>query len=608
MPIVGSDDVRRHAKRRRSGPVVQSARVRPHPFAVVLTLVAVIAIALDLAFAVSWSGVLASLGMVALGAALLVRAVMSDLDATNRKLGAKNVARLEQMLLLACIGFGLARAFLVYEGLAADAGDGVDDTAARTYDALFLAMMAFEALLSAAPEAVARGAVVFAQRPALLLAGSFAAMIGIGSILLTLPVSVRNVANVSFIDSLFTITSAVCVTGLTVNDVWDNYTLFGQGVILAGIQLGGIGIMTLAALALTMGDAVSLKRQLRYAAMLDTRTLEDLRTLVRSIIFGTLVIEAIGAVLLWLLLSGDPRLEDRPVPWCAVFHAISAFCNAGFALFPGNLTPFRDDAGIQLVIMSLIVLGGLGFPVILELVGHAAARMRRMLKNAAPTPPRLSLATRLVLRTTMVLLLFGTAAMLLFEVTNSLAGLGTGRTVLAALFASVNTRTSGFNTVDIGAMRDATLLIMCVLMFIGGSPTSTAGGIKTTTAAVIAAALRAELRARDPELLGRALPAELLRKATAVAALSLVIVLVVVLALTLTEDLPFIKLAFEAVSAFGTVGLSTGITGGLTAAGKLIVALTMFIGRVGPLTIALAVGREHERKPYRLAPEALPVG
>jgi trk system potassium uptake protein TrkH len=274
-----------------------------------------------------------------------------------------------------------------------------------------------------------------------------------------------------------------------------------------------------------------------------------------------------------------------------VFHAVSAFCNAGFSLFAGNMTQFAGDVGVQVVLMVLIVLGGLGFPVLMEVVRTGWQRLRRVVDSKASAPARVGLTTRVVLTTSGVLVVAGMVAVLALEFTGALTPAGeamTGGRVLGALFASVNARTAGFNTVDLGVMRDATLLLMCALMFIGGSPASTAGGIKTTTAAVVMATLRGELRGREPELGGRAIAAEALRKAIAVSALSLLIVLTVVLLLTLTEDQPFIRLVFEAVSAFATVGLSTGITASLTVAGKLIIAAAMFVGRVGPFTIALA--------------------
>jgi trk/ktr system potassium uptake protein len=330
---------------------------------------------------------------------------------------------------------------------------------------------------------------------------------------------------------------------------------------------------------------------------------------VQSIVVGTLAIEAIGAVLLWLQFEGDPRAEGHSVAWLAVFHAVSAFCNAGFALFNGNLMPFHDDFGVQAIVMMLIVLGGLGFPVIREVVLLVRGRIAHLAVRDAPRPPRLALTARVVLVTTGVLLVLGTVLTLAFEWSTGLAHLSGPERVLAALFHSVSTRTAGFNTVDIGRFGAPMLLWTCVLMFVGGSPGSTAGGIKTTTIATLFATLRGEMRGREPQLGNRALAPEVVRRATAVVAISMGIVLCSLTLMTIVEKQDFMKLLFEVCSAFGTTGLSTGITPTLSVAGKLVIAATMFVGRCGPLTIALAVASaEASRQPYRLAREGLPIG
>lgn len=577
-------------------------------------------VALDISVAAPWTGL--PVMMVMLLTVLAVAERTRQLVTEGRRQtagppgpqtsGLGGVLWFEGALLAALVGFTVARGLIVWHMFNPD---GVDPAgraaAAQTYDLVFTVLAAFAGGIVVAPERTGRVLLHMAQRPAVLLAGSFAVMIAVGSLLLTLPLSVTGFAHVSYVDSLFTMASAVCVTGLSVNDVPTTYTFFGHAVILAGIQLGGIGIMTIAALALAFSRDTSLQSQLRYAAMLDARTLADLRQIVVGIIVGTLVIEGCGALALWSLFVGDPRLGEASPLWMAVFHSVSAFCNAGFTLFPGNLAGFVGDTRVQAVIMTLIVLGGLGFPVIMELMRTGWRRLVRVVRKSAPMPARLSMTSRVVLTTTLLLIVVGTAAILALEFSNALAPAaqtGLGGRVLAALFASVNTRTSGFNTVDLAAMKDATLMIMCVLMFIGGSPASTAGGIKTTTAAVVLATLRAELRGREPELAGRAIAPDALRKAIAVSAMSLGVVSTVILLLTLTEDQSFIHLAFEAVSAFATVGLTAGITGALSVAGKLIITGAMFIGRVGPFTIALAVGRETSAQRYRLAREDLPVG
>jgi len=545
------------------------------------------------------------LAMLGLLAGLLVGLLRKRSRRIRRVVGA--LVGADAIIYAALIAMFVARAYILTQQ--SDGSTVELDRAAQMYDFVFVVVAALHGLSAAMPERIARLALRFAQRPALLLAGSFAAMILVGTVLLALPVSVENVADLSIVDSLFTITSAVCVTGLTVNDPGTTYTFFGELVILPGIQLGGIGIMTLAALALTFARNTSLSTQLRYAAMLDARTLSDLRTTVQSIIVGTLAIEALGALLLWFQFDGDPRADGQSAVWLALFHAVSAFCNAGFALFQGNMAPFADDVAVQSIVMALVVCGGLGFPVLREIVIQARMRGVRLIVRSQPCPTPMTLTSRVVLWTSGILLLGGALIVLVFEYTRApMADLGPGERMLAALFHSVNTRTSGFNTVDIGAFTPTTLLWTCVLMFIGGSPGSTAGGIKTTTLATLFATLRGEMRNGEPNLGKRAIAPEVFRRASAVTAISAGIVIVSLTALTITEEHDFVRLLFESVSAFGTVGLSTGITADLTVYGKLTITATMFVGRCGPLTIALAVASAEGRPHYRLARESLPIG
>lgn len=567
--------------------------------------VALLFMLLDLAWPGAITGTFAVLAMFGLLVGLLAGLLRTRSRRIRRLVGA--IVGADFIVYGTLLALFIARGYILSQqfGLPTDEYD----RAARIYDFVFLFVGTLHALTAAMPERLARIALKLAQRPALMLAGSFAAMILVGSMLLTLPVAVENVAYISFVDSLFTITSAVCVTGLTVNDPALTYTFFGELTILLSIQLGGIGIMTLAALALTFARDTVLATQLRYAAMLDARTLSDLRTTVRSIVVGTITIEAIGALLLFLQFNGDPRVEGQSVAWLALFHAVSSFCNAGFALFPGNITPFADDFGVQLVLMLLVFLGGLGFPVMRECVILTRARLARRFVKDAPAPPRMSLAARVVLITSGVLIAAGAVITLVFEYRGGLGHLGWDEKLLAALFHSVNTRTSGFNTTDLGTYAAPTLLWTCVLMFIGGSPGSTAGGIKTTTFATVFATLRGELTGQEPRLGRRALLPEVFRRATAVVAISLGIVLGSVTLLAITEQHDFLKLLFESTSAFATVGLSTGITSTLSIAGKLVIVLTMFVGRCGPLTIALAVASSENTRPhYRLARESLPIG
>jgi trk system potassium uptake protein TrkH len=560
---------------------------------------------LDLGFGAAWTGLPAILGMTVLFG-LLIRSLFGRRSLLiRRKIGA--LFGVDAIIGIALLSMIVARTYIVSGQL----GDHVPvdyQRAARIYSMVFLIVATLSGLSAAMPERLARLVLRLIQRPALMLAGSFAALIVVMTLLLTLPVSVERVADVHFVDSFFTITSAVCVTGLTVNDPGATYTFFGEVVILLSIQLGGMGIMTIAALALAFARDTALATQLRYAAMMDARTLSDLRTTVSSIVVGSLAVEAVGALLLYFQFDGDPRAAGGSAAWYAVFHAVSAFCNAGFALFMGNLTPFADDFGVQIVMMLLIVFGGIGFPVMRELLLQLKARIVRLVQRDVPPPNALSLPTRVVLMTTGILIVAGALVIAALEFDRTMSHLTIGERIVASLFASVNLRTSGFNSVDTGGMAAATLLFSCVLMFIGGSPGSTAGGIKTTTAATLFATMRAELTGRDAVLGRRTIAVDVVRKATAVAAISAMIVLGALLLLTLTEKHDFLRLLFETCSAFGTVGLSTGITPELSTPGKLVVILTMFVGRVGPLTIALAVAAAASRARYRYASENLPIG
>jgi trk system potassium uptake protein TrkH len=501
-----------------------------------------------------------------------------------------------RILALLALAFALSRGWIAY--LQIDPGSEAERaSAARTYDLVYALLLTVGFLLSLHSGRLRALLPELARRPALSLAVSFAVPIAVGALLLVLPLSVTSEVHVSLVDALFMATSAVCVTGLSVLDVGRDYTPFGQAVLLLCIQLGGIGIMTVAAVALLVRPLHDVRERARYAELVQSPTLSDLRGTILSILVTTLLIEAAGTALLFWLWSGDPRLEGRSVLWSAAFHAVSAFCNAGFALFSTSLAGFADAPATQLVLMALVILGGLGFPVVRELARRSVRRRQR-----------LSLTTRVVLVSSLVLVVCGTTAVALLESDHVLYEVSGLHRYTNALFTSVSARTAGFNTLELGAMRPATLLVIGLLMFVGGSPVSTAGGIKTTTAAVLFAAFRGELRGREPRLMRRTVRPEILRRATSVAFASALVVLVSLLALTLTEELSFLALAFESVSAFSTTGLSTGITPELSAPGKLVLVATMFVGRLGPLTVALAVARGYKKEPYRYPGEDLPIG
>ena len=573
------------------------------PATEVLVLPAILAcLVLDAAVPKWWSGVPAAVAMVA-GIVLAVGVALQAQRSRSVFIRRARVAPIVAAIVVALTGIFLARGYLAFQqfqGWLAQEGT-------RTYDALFGALLLAAIVLERQGTLIARLALRAAQQPMLILTASFAALIACGTLLLVLPISVHSIEDISLLDALFTMTSAVCVTGLVVNDPGATYTGFGEAVILSGIQLGGIGFMTVAAFALQFRGGAALRDQSRYAAMLGANSLSALRRTIRGVVLATLAIELIGALLLLGLWAGDPRLDGRSAIWISAFTAVSAFCNAGFSLFADGMISFQRDTLCQLVIMTLIVCGGFGFPVLRELAVGGLQRARRYAKKERPRPPRFSVTTRVVLGATGFLIVAGATAIALLESGGIFQGLPFLDRVVGAVFTSVTSRTAGFNNVDVGALQAATLLLIMILMFIGGSPASTAGGIKTTTAAVLAATIRAEVTGSEPSLFHRALTHEVRRRATAVAGLSISVVLVSLMGLTLVERAPFLPLAFEAVSAFSTTGLSTGITPGLSPMGKLLIVTTMFVGRVGPLTIALAAGAP-ELQRHRLAQTSLSVG
>jgi trk system potassium uptake protein TrkH len=458
----------------------------------------------------------------------------------------------------------------------------------------------------------ARFVALVADHPARLMALSFGATGLFGAFILCLPVCVERVRDVSFVDNLFTAFSAVCVTGLAVNTISAHYTQVGQAVILALVQVGGLGIMVLsAAIAVLAGSRFRVRSSAVLAQMVDSESLAGLRRMVVMIVIYTLLIEAAGAVFLFyrfeahpeiLARSGSPMAGAGSPEWAAVFHAVSAFCNAGFSLAEAGLAPFLSDAPLVLCISVLVVLGGIGFPVMDELRRRAFNRLR------GKRPERLSLHTRIVLRTSGILLLFVALFYLATEWNGAFAELSPWEAILAAYSQSVSSRSSGFNVVNVGAMGSAALMVTCIAMFIGASPGSTGGGVKTTTLAALFATMRSELEGRPARLMDRQLSPAVTRKATGTAVVSLGIVTLGVLLLFLLEKHTPFALAFEAVSAFSTAGLSTGITASLSVPGKIVITLLMYVGRIGPLTLALAIAAKAESARVSLPEERIAIG
>jgi trk system potassium uptake protein TrkH len=460
------------------------------------------------------------------------------------------------------------------------------------------------------------------KNPTQTLIASFLVLIISGAGLLMLP-RASKVENVSFVDALFTATSATCVTGLIVKDTGQDFSLMGQFVILTLIQLGGLGIVVFGAVfALLLGQALSLRESVAMQDLLSTRTLSRIGKMIAFIFIGTVIMEAIGAIALAGMWNDVPEhATNIQQQWFySVFHSVSAFCNAGFSLFSKSFTEYNRSWQVYLVICPLIILGGLGFSVLYDLVTTGADRIKRILKKlffkryrlSMETPIRLRLQSKIVISVSAILIILGMVGILVFERYASQGNTTNGNDILGALFQSITARTAGFNTVDISSMSASSQFILILLMFIGGSPGSTAGGIKTVTLAVVIMTAIAALRKRhEVEMFKRSVRIVVVGRAVTVTLLFVVVLFTATLALSITEnsnDFKMSQIIFEAGSALGTVGLTTGITPSLTTAGKLIIIALMLIGRLGPLTLLAALTFDIKPARYNYPEEAVIVG
>ncbi len=435
----------------------------------------------------------------------------------------------------------------------------------------------------------------------------FAALILIGTLLLMIPAA-TTIGAIKPVDALFTAVSASCVTGLVVVDTGRAFSTFGKIVILVLIQVGGLGIMTMSTLFILLGGRrLSLTERV---VIQDTFTIGGDRSvafLIRHVVVFALILEAIGTVLLFPRFMTGKSAEEAL--FFALFHAVSAFCNAGFSFFTQSFSAYREDWLFNLVISFLVITGGIGFVVLSELKQHFPFNRR--------TWSRLSLHAKLVLSVTLLLLTSGTLLVTLMEWNNTLAPLSVPDRLLAGFFQSVSTRTAGFNTLPIGQMANTTLFVFMLLMFIGASPGSCGGGIKTTTFASLIVLGFSRLRGRrQPQVFQRTISAGSIGRAMSVVLISFMMIGVATMVILMTElgETPhpesrgkFLELFFEVVSAFGTVGLSTGATPGLSTIGKLILSVVMFVGRLGPLVVAMAVSRRTAPR-YYYAEEAIMSG
>lgn len=442
--------------------------------------------------------------------------------------------------------------------------------------------------------------------PLRMLVLSFLILILLGTGLLLLPFATPADQPIGVVDALFTATSATCVTGLVVRDTGLGFTVFGQVVILGLIQLGGIGIMTFSLLVMSaLGGRLSLSsRTLLHSTLAGAGSWGDLWPLLRLAFRLTLMAEALGALVLFAHWHGE--MGYGRAAWMASFHAVSAFCNAGFSLWESSLMGFRGDVLVNLVIMTLIVVGGLGYLTLFELQEGRGQRRGW------------SLHTRLVVGVSGALIVLGAAGFWLLERHHTLAPMMPGERLLVSLFQSVTARTAGFNTVDFSTLAPGTLFLVVLLMFVGGSPGSTAGGIKTTTLGVLLLAVWGRLRHRTHvNAFGRTVSPLTVRDALTVTLAGMFTVILGLFALLLLESpqetvveqhAVFVELLFEVVSASATVGLSTGITSLLDDTSRLLITLLMFLGRLGPLTVAVSVARSLPARDVEYAEERVMVG
>ncbi len=440
--------------------------------------------------------------------------------------------------------------------------------------------------------------------PTQIIVIGFALVICVGTILLNLPVASNDGRSIGILDALFTATSAVCVTGLVVRDTATQWSIFGQTIILILIQIGGLGFMTFGTLfAFVMHKKITFKERVIIQESLNQIHLSGIVKLTKYILILTFTIELIGAFILSFRFI--PLLGFKKGIGYSIFHSISAFCNAGFDLMGSvtgpfsSLTMFKNDLVFNLTLMSLIIIGGLGFKVIMEILQKKQFH-------------KLSFYSKIVLKITAILLVVGFLSTLVLEFSNNktLGEFSFTEKLLPSMFLSVTSRTAGFNTIDTSGLTTGAFFLTIILMFIGGSSGSTAGGVKTSTIGVVFAMIKSVLRGdNDTELFKRRIPLIIVKKAITIIGLGLSLIIFMTMLLSITEpSFRFQDILFEVVSAFGTVGLSLGITPSLSFVGKILIILTMFFGRVGSLTIFLAIAFNKKATSVKYPEEKIIVG
>ncbi|RXZ69235.1 potassium transporter KtrB [Fusobacterium necrophorum] len=427
----------------------------------------------------------------------------------------------------------------------------------------------------------------------------FLSVIAIGVFLLMLPFSWKDGKSLSFLEALFTVVSAVCVTGLTVVDVSEVFSPLGDVILIALIQIGGLGVMTFSSIVfLLAGQKMTLYTRILLKEERNANGVGEILNFVRLMLLTVFIIESIGAV----ILTHEFRkiMPYEQAIYYGIFHSISAFCNAGFSLFSNSLENFRGNSVISLTISYLIILGGMGFAIINSFI--------MMIRKGVS---RFTLTSKLAIHISMILTFGGAVLFFLLEFSNSatLSPLPWSEKIISSVFQSVTLRTAGFNTIPLGNLRSATVFMACIWMLIGASPGSTGGGIKTTTLGVILFYVIGIIQGKEHvEIFNRRLDWDIMNKALALLVVSLSYIALVILFLLVLEPFSMEKIVFEVVSAFGTVGLTMGITPYLSVTSKLMIIITMFVGRLGPMTIALALGEKKKKARVQYPKEDILIG
>ena len=444
-----------------------------------------------------------------------------------------------------------------------------------------------------------------AHNPPIFVLYSFMLAIFIGTLLLLLPRATVEGEHTSLLDALFTSTSATCVTGLIVKNTGTHFTLLGKSIILLLIQIGGLGIMTVSsAFAMILGQKLTASSENLIQNVVGESNKVDMLSLLKNIILVTIIFEIIGALLLYstfkkLTINGE-LLSNFEVIYYSIFHSISAFCNAGFSLFEDSFIGFKSNFNINFVITFLIIFGGIGFPVLVDIKRNFMEKFRFS---------RFSLHTKIVLCGTAFLLILGFVSYFISEYNCTMKNFSLIDRIYSSYFQSVTTRTAGFNTIDTSALSKPSVFTSVLFMFIGASPGSTGGGIKTTAFVILVVAVIAMLRgSRDVNIFKRKVSESIINKVMVLITISLTLLSVMIFLLLLIEPFPFEQTVFEAFSAFGTVGLSMGITPFLSSLGKVIIIILMYFGRVGPLTLIFAISEMKAKTSYLFTEEKISIG